>query len=144
MVKVSAPYLAALDTNMFQSGLDPGDEGDQVGLGRYCKDHAGMICHPVGFYSKEKRGLWVHFDRQSSPKVYRTKHGCRVHPEIRLTRTDWIPPELGQQTQTLLRMVMESKLTAKVSSTYPTLCAVRLIQLRRARVSYTRTNFEVG
>lgn len=28
---------------------------------------------------------------------------------------DWIPPELGQQTQTLLRMTMESKLTAKVS-----------------------------
>jgi hypothetical protein len=31
-------------------------------------------------------------------------------------RVDYIPRDLGQQTQTLLRMTMESALTAKVSA----------------------------
>lgn len=37
--------------------------------------------------------------------------------DVKLTGLDWIPPELGQQTQTLLRMTMESRLTEKVGHT---------------------------
>ncbi|RSH92813.1 hypothetical protein EHS25_008259 [Saitozyma podzolica] len=90
LVRASAPYLAALEPNTLPASFELGEEADPVGLGRYCKDHAGMICQPTGFYSKERRGLWLDFD-------------------------DWISAELEQQTQALLRMVMESKLTAKES-----------------------------
>lgn len=40
------------------------EEGETVG-GRYCKDHAGMICGVEGFYSRDKPGLWIRFDGMS-------------------------------------------------------------------------------
>lgn len=62
LVRASAPYLAALEPNTLPASFELGEEADPVGLGRYCKDHAGMICQPTGFYSKERRGLWLDFD----------------------------------------------------------------------------------
>lgn len=62
LVKVSAPFLTAINTNLPGTSRDAEDLMDAAGLGRYCKDHAGMICQPTGFYSKEKRGLWIDFD----------------------------------------------------------------------------------
>nr|XP_019000437.1 uncharacterized protein I203_06851 [Kwoniella mangroviensis CBS 8507]OCF63898.1 hypothetical protein I203_06851 [Kwoniella mangroviensis CBS 8507] len=92
LVKVSAPYLSARDTNVEPGG----DERSEKVMGRYCKDHAGMICQVDGFYwrgDSNKAGIWIEFK-------------------------EFIPPDLGQQTQTLLRMTMESKLTAKETSGY--------------------------
>ncbi|KAL1410409.1 hypothetical protein Q8F55_004420 [Vanrija albida] len=80
-VKATAPFLA---------GLESDEEGEER-TGRYCKDHAGLVCAVDGFYWSDRRGrsgVWVEFK-------------------------DYIPPDLGQQTQTLLRMTMESALTAK-------------------------------
>ncbi|WVQ82557.1 hypothetical protein IAT38_004686 [Cryptococcus sp. DSM 104549] len=96
LVKVEAPYLVARDQNRASDGSDEGDEveGDvrsERVMGRYCKDHAGMICNAKGFYWRgkgRKAGVWVDFG-------------------------DYIPLDIGQQTQTLLRMTMESNLTAK-------------------------------
>ncbi|BEI87905.1 uncharacterized protein CcaverHIS019_0106230 [Cutaneotrichosporon cavernicola] len=71
-----------------------GDDGDapRVGaVGRYCRDHAGMVCAADGFYwrdAKGKSGVYVAFN-------------------------DYIPTDLGQQTQALLRVTMDSPLTAK-------------------------------
>lgn len=79
-VKVEAPYLAAMDLNLQSSGSgrsggqDKGkakgkvpedDEGEDDQGGRYCKDHAGMICSVEGYYSRDRPGLWVRFDGTS-------------------------------------------------------------------------------
>ncbi|WWC99796.1 hypothetical protein V866_006704 [Kwoniella sp. B9012] len=112
LVKVSAPYLSARDTNVEQGG----DERSEKVMGRYCKDHAGMICQVDGFYWRgdgDKAGIWIEFN-------------------------EFIPPDLGQQTQTLLRMTMESKLTAKESPGY--LYAYELRDLETPSVAY----FKVG
>ena len=39
----------------------PDEADDEVEGGRYCKDHAGMICGVEGFYSRDKPGLWIRF-----------------------------------------------------------------------------------
>ncbi|KAK8866005.1 hypothetical protein IAR55_001156 [Kwoniella newhampshirensis] len=118
LVKMSAPYLAQRDPNCLSNG-DEGEDGD-VGtervMGRYCKDHAGMICQVGGFYWRgrgDKAGVWINFD-------------------------DYIPSHLGQQTQTLLRMTMESKLTAKESPGF--LYAYELKDLETPMLSF----FKVG
>ncbi|KAE8539952.1 hypothetical protein D1P53_003890 [Cryptococcus gattii VGV] len=93
LVKAKAPYLSAIDGSLAPLSLD-GDGGDarsEKVMGSYCKDHAGMICTAKGFYWRRERdssGVWIEFD-------------------------DYIPQALGQQTQTLLRMTMETKLTPK-------------------------------
>lgn len=56
---------------------------------RYCKDHAGLLLKPSGFYSRRSpgdQGTWVEF------KTY-------------------IPRALGEQTQALLRTTMEASLS---------------------------------
>ncbi|BEI95679.1 hypothetical protein CcaverHIS631_0106280 [Cutaneotrichosporon cavernicola] len=84
LVRAQAPLLAT----------PLGDDGDapRVGaVGRYCRDHAGMVCAADGFYwrdAKGKSGVYVAFN-------------------------DYIPTDLGQQTQALLRVTMDSPLTAK-------------------------------
>ncbi|WVW82419.1 hypothetical protein I302_104429 [Kwoniella bestiolae CBS 10118] len=111
LVKVSAPYLSARDTNVAD-----GDERSEKVMGRYCKDHAGMICQVDGFYWRgygSKAGVWIDFE-------------------------EFIPSDLGQQTQTLLRMTMESKLTAKESPGY--LYVYELRDLETPSVVY----FKVG
>ncbi|KAL7424776.1 hypothetical protein Q5752_000460 [Cryptotrichosporon argae] len=58
---------------------------------RYCKDHAGLVCQAEGFYwraHKGSEGVWIAFK-------------------------DYVPLDLGQQTQTVLRVTMESALTGK-------------------------------
>ncbi|TXT10900.1 hypothetical protein VHUM_01651 [Vanrija humicola] len=82
VVKAAAPFLA---------GRSESDDEDEQYTGRFCKDHAGLVCAVDGFYWRDRKGrsgVWVEFK-------------------------DYIPPDLGQQTQTLLRMTMESALTAK-------------------------------
>ncbi|EKD03892.1 hypothetical protein A1Q2_01905 [Trichosporon asahii var. asahii CBS 8904] len=72
LVKAGAPGAALLDN----------DE-------RYCKDHAGLLLKPSGFYSRRSpgsEGTWVEF------KTY-------------------IPRALGEQTQALLRTTMEATLS---------------------------------
>lgn len=68
LVKASAPLLMAMDLNVLDSnssmGLDR-EKGEEV-EGRYCKDHAGMICSQKGFYSRDSPGVWVDFDGESS------------------------------------------------------------------------------
>ncbi|WWD17796.1 hypothetical protein CI109_102238 [Kwoniella shandongensis] len=122
LVKVSAPYLTQRDQNRpFANykggrGEDEGDVGTERVLGRYCKDHAGMICQVGGFYWRgrgDKAGVWIDFDQ-------------------------YISPDLGQQTQTLLRMTMESKLTAKETSGF--LYAYELKDLETPTLSF----FKVG
>ena len=66
LVRSSAPYLLSRD---FHSPADR-DEDDEAPrlVGRYCKDHAGMICEVGGFYwrggpvSKQGSGVWIDFD----------------------------------------------------------------------------------
>ncbi|WOO85242.1 uncharacterized protein LOC62_06G008743 [Vanrija pseudolonga] len=82
VVKTAAPFLA---------GRSDSDDEDAERTGRYCKDHAGLVCAVDGFYWRDRKGrsgVWIEFK-------------------------DYIPADLGQQTQTLLRMTMESALTAK-------------------------------
>ncbi|KIR56320.1 hypothetical protein I315_01385 [Cryptococcus gattii Ru294] len=93
LVKAKAPYLSIRDVSVAPVSLvgDDGDARSEKVMGRYCKDHAGMICTAKGFYWRRERdssGVWIEFD-------------------------DYIPQALGQQTQTLLRMTMETKLTPK-------------------------------
>ncbi|WRT64261.1 uncharacterized protein IL334_001192 [Kwoniella shivajii] len=111
VVKASAPYLSARDMN-----IEDGDERSDKVIGRYCKDHAGMICQVGGFYGRDsntKVGVWIDFD-------------------------DFIPSDLGQQTQTLLRMTMESKLTPKESPGY--LYAYELRDLETSTLAF----FKIG
>ncbi|WWC58470.1 uncharacterized protein I303_101013 [Kwoniella dejecticola CBS 10117] len=110
LVKDLAPYLSVKDPN-----LEAGDESDRV-LGRYCKDHAGMICQAEGFYWRadgKRAEVWINF-------------------------AEFIPPDLGQQTQTLLRRTMESRLTPKETPGY--LYAYELRDLETPTVVY----FKVG
>ncbi|ORY33697.1 hypothetical protein BCR39DRAFT_586319 [Naematelia encephala] len=110
LVRAEAPYL----TSAGQGDGDRPEEGER-GLGRYCRDHAGMICQAEGFYARASKGAgaWIEFDK-------------------------FIPPELGQQTQTLLRMVMESKLTNKEVPGF--LYAYELRDLQTPDTSY----FKIG
>lgn len=60
LVKAEAPYLTMIDPNV--------EEGNGI-QARYCKNHAGMICNVKGFYwksNKEKGGIWVEFEGESS------------------------------------------------------------------------------
>jgi hypothetical protein len=74
VVKAAAPLLASLDLNLAPntpSGDFKGGTLDQVGngnevMGRYCKDHAGMICSASGFYPRDNPGVWVAFDGESA------------------------------------------------------------------------------
>ncbi|WWC86357.1 uncharacterized protein L201_001231 [Kwoniella dendrophila CBS 6074] len=112
LVKASAPYLSVRDTNI----IEESDERSDRIMGRYCKDHAGMICQVDGFYWKgdgSKPAIWIDFD-------------------------EFLPSNLDQQTQTLLRMTMESKLTTKESPGY--LYAYELRDLETPDVVY----FKVG
>ncbi|WVO12986.1 hypothetical protein L204_100595 [Cryptococcus depauperatus] len=99
LVKVPAPYLIYKDSQEPSDGGErrignvdgEGDVRSERVMGRYCKDHAKMICDAKGFYWRSTEGdagIWIDFD-------------------------EYIPKDSGQQTQTLLRMAMESKLTAK-------------------------------
>lgn len=67
LVKAKAPYLSTRDISVASLSLD-GDGGDarsEKVMGRYCKDHAGMICTAKGFYWRRERnssGVWIEFD----------------------------------------------------------------------------------
>lgn len=67
LVKAKAPYLSTRDVSVAPLSLD-GDGGDarsEKVMGRYCKDHAGMICTAKGFYWRRERnnsGVWIEFD----------------------------------------------------------------------------------
>ncbi|WVQ97268.1 hypothetical protein IAU59_004379 [Kwoniella sp. CBS 9459] len=130
LVKTSAPFLASRDSLSNKALRAEGDGeadvdvvGDRDGdrrsdrvMGRYCKDHAGMICQVGGFYWRGQRGnacIWVDF-------------------------ADYIPTSLGQQTQALLRMTMESKLTDKECPGY--LYAYELRDLETPTLAF----FKVG
>lgn len=44
---------------------DDEDARSEKVMGRYCKDHAGMICTAKGFYWRRERdssGVWIEFD----------------------------------------------------------------------------------
>ena len=61
LVRSTAPFLLERDQN-----ADGDDEAPRL-VGRYCKNHAGMICEVGGFYwrgreGKEETGVWVDFD----------------------------------------------------------------------------------
>lgn len=70
LVKVGAPYLSTLPHIRTPSKAGAGKAGSGGGVvededeggGRYCKDHAGMICQAEGFYCRDKPGLWIAFD----------------------------------------------------------------------------------
>ncbi|OCF32801.1 hypothetical protein I317_00873 [Kwoniella heveanensis CBS 569] len=117
LVKTSAPYLVSHHGDSGSAMRE--EEGDQRSdrvMGRYCKDHAGMICQVGGFYWRGQQGnagIWIDF-------------------------ADYIPTSLGQQTQALLRMTMESKLTDKECPGY--LYAYELRDLETP----TLTFFKVG
>ena len=54
LVKSVTPYLSALDSNA---------EGDGRMAARYCRDHAGMICTPQGFYWRSgENNIWIDFE----------------------------------------------------------------------------------
>ncbi|UOH80150.1 hypothetical protein LQV05_002799 [Cryptococcus neoformans] len=111
LVRVKAPYLSAPDALMALDE-DGGDARSEKVMGRYCKDHAGMICTIKGFYWRRERdssGVWIEFD-------------------------DYIPQALGQQTQTLLRMTMETKLTPKECAGF--LYAYELKDLETSELSF--------
>ena len=55
-VKAAAPFLAHADTS--------DDDAERI-VGRYCKDHAGLVCAAKGFYWRDARGkagVWIDFD----------------------------------------------------------------------------------
>lgn len=71
LVKVKAPYLSARDASVASVSLDEdgGDARSEKVMGRYCKDHAGMICTIKGFYWRRERdssGVWIEFDGELS------------------------------------------------------------------------------
>ncbi|WWC66511.1 uncharacterized protein I206_100413 [Kwoniella pini CBS 10737] len=111
LVKTAAPYLSDSNTH-----IDEGDERSDKVMGRYCKDHAGLICQAHGFY-------W---------------RGDARRPAVWIDFKEFIPSDLGQQTQTLLRMTMESKLTPKELPGY--LYAYELRDLETPTVVY----FKIG
>ncbi|KLT42212.1 DUF1766-domain-containing protein [Cutaneotrichosporon oleaginosum] len=84
LVRARAPLLATPLAN-------DGDAPRAGAVGRYCRDHAGMVCAADGFYWRDARG----------------KAGVYIDFK------DYIPSDLGQQTQALLRVTMDSPLTAK-------------------------------
>jgi len=69
LVKIEAPYLSqrepsATEYNQAKSGSGEDDEENQT-MGRYCRDHAGMICKAGGFYWRGRGGkaaIWVDFN----------------------------------------------------------------------------------
>lgn len=70
LVKASAAFLSTLDLNTagdqmsspcLEGSKGTAKVGDEV-VGRYCKDHAGMICSASGFYPRDNPGVWVAFD----------------------------------------------------------------------------------
>ncbi|GMK54693.1 hypothetical protein CspeluHIS016_0112790 [Cutaneotrichosporon spelunceum] len=88
----------------------------QALMGRYCRDHASMVCAPDGFYwrdAKGKSGVFIAFK-------------------------DFIPTDLGQQTQALLRVTMDSPLTAKETPGF--IYAYELRTLSSGQTAY----FKVG
>lgn len=67
LVKAKAPYLSIRDVSVAPVSLvgDDGDARSEKVMGRYCKDHAGMICTAKGFYWRRERdnsGVWIEFD----------------------------------------------------------------------------------
>lgn len=67
LVKAKAPYLSIRDVSVAPVSLDGDDEDarSEKVMGRYCKDHAGMICTAKGFYWRRERdssGVWIEFD----------------------------------------------------------------------------------
>lgn len=57
LVKSAAPFLLQRDTNIDD------DDAERM-VGRYCKDHAGLVCAADGFYWRDangKAGVWVEF-----------------------------------------------------------------------------------
>ena len=66
LVRASAPYLLSRESYSPANG-DGDDEAPRL-VGRYCKDHAGMICEVGGFYwrggpmFKQGSGVWIDFD----------------------------------------------------------------------------------
>lgn len=68
LVRVKAPYLSAPDASVALDE-DGGDARSEKVMGRYCKDHAGMICTIKGFYWRRERdssGVWIEFDGETS------------------------------------------------------------------------------
>jgi len=66
LVRAAAPYLLSRDPNVQGDGEEEGEEAPRL-VGRYCKDHAGMICEVGGFYwtggkVREGSGVWIGFD----------------------------------------------------------------------------------
>jgi hypothetical protein len=57
LVRAQAPLLAS-------SLGDDGDAPRAGAVGRYCRDHAGMVCAADGFYWRDARGksgVWIDF-----------------------------------------------------------------------------------
>ncbi|ODO07284.1 hypothetical protein L198_00863 [Cryptococcus wingfieldii CBS 7118] len=94
IVRAHAPYIATPR----RENDDDGDVRSERVMGRYCKDHAGMICKEKGFYWRNGEG----------------EHASKVWVDFE----DYVLPDLSEQTQTLIRMVMESKLTPKEAPGY--------------------------
>ncbi|WVQ70911.1 hypothetical protein IAR50_000436 [Cryptococcus sp. DSM 104548] len=96
IVRAHAPYLATPI-----GGREDDDEGDirsERVMGRYCKDHAGMICKTKGFY-------WRNGEGEDASKVW-------------IDFEDYVPRDLSEQTQTLIIMTMEGRLTPKEKPGY--------------------------
>lgn len=107
LVKARAPYLLQRDMNA-------DDDDSPRAVGRYCRDHAGLVCAADGFYwrdSKGKAGVWVTFN-------------------------DFIPQDLGEQTRTLLRMTMESPLSSRDAAGH--LYAYELRSLSSQRTAFVK------
>lgn len=58
MVRVRAPFLA-------NHASDEDEDTPRAGaVGRYCRDHAGLVCAADGFYWRDgrgKAGVWIDF-----------------------------------------------------------------------------------
>lgn len=94
--------------------MNADDDDAPRAIGRYCRDHAGLVCAADGFYWRNTKGL----------------SGTYVKFK------DYIPSDLGEQTRTLLRLTMEAPLSSKDAPGH--LYAYELRSLSNARTAYIK------